>query len=162
MQNNRIGFGGSCHWCTEAVFQSLKGVSAVEQGWIAAREDEAFHEAVIVNFDSSEIPLKVLIEVHLRTHSSTSEHVLRKRYRSAVYVFSKKQKDLVDRILQNMQKDFDETLITRSYYFKSFKTSDEAFLNYYKKNPDKPFCKSYIDPKLKLIYKQFGDFVNFD
>jgi peptide-methionine (S)-S-oxide reductase len=31
----KIGFGGGCHWCTESVFQALKGVQKVEQGWFA-------------------------------------------------------------------------------------------------------------------------------
>lgn len=75
----KIGFGGGCHWCTEAVFQSLKGVKSVQQGWIASKNEHfEFSEAVIVDFDPSSIPLKVLIEIHLHTHKSTSEHSMRK------------------------------------------------------------------------------------
>jgi len=31
---HRIGFGGGCHWCTEAVFAALRGIIRVEQGFI--------------------------------------------------------------------------------------------------------------------------------
>ena len=155
----RIGFGGSCHWCTEAIFQSLIGVVKVQQGWISAREDEAFHEGVIVDFSPERISSKILIEVHLRTHSSTSDHILRKRYRSAIYAFSDTQKNEVQKMLDALQAKFKQRLVTRVYRFKDFKTSEESFQNYYKKNPGKPFCKSYIDPKLKLIYKEFSAFV---
>ncbi len=34
-QQTKIALGGGCHWCTEAVFQSLKGVKLVEQGYVA-------------------------------------------------------------------------------------------------------------------------------
>ena len=161
MSNSKIGFGGSCHWCTEAVFQALKGVGKVEQGWISAKEALEFHEAVIVHFDDTTIPLKVLVEVHLRTHNSTSDHSMRRKYRSAVYVFNEEQRIQVDQILEQLQTEFSEPVITRSFNFESFRTSEETFQNYYLKNPDKPFCKSYIDPKLKLLLDQFSDYVRF-
>lgn len=70
----KIGLGGSCHWCTEAIFRSLKGVSTVEQGWIASDgENTTLSEAVIVNFSPNEITLETLIAIHLHTHSCISE-----------------------------------------------------------------------------------------
>ena len=162
MSNSKIGFGGSCHWCTEAVFQSLIGVHKVEQGWISAKEAKEFHEAVIVHFDDKTIPLNILVEVHLRTHNSTSDHSMRRRYRSAVYTFSQEQKELADQILDELQADFSEPLVTKTWSFNDFRTSEAAFQNYYLKNPDKPFCKSYIDPKLRLLLNQFSDYVIFD
>lgn len=84
----KVGFGGGCHWCTEAVFQSLVGVIKVEQGFIAPLEvRNAFSEAVVVHFNQDEIGLKNLIEIHLRTHNSTSAHSMRDKYRSAIYAF---------------------------------------------------------------------------
>ena len=35
MTGHEAGFGGGCHWCTEAVFRSLCGVQTVRQGFIA-------------------------------------------------------------------------------------------------------------------------------
>lgn len=156
---SKIGLGGSCHWCTEAIFQSLRGVSRVQQGWISAEEAVDFHEAVIVHFDEDVISLEVLIEVHLHTHNSTSDHSMRKKYRSAVYTFTADQKKEADKILEVLQADFAEPLVTRSYTYKSFRSSEESFRNYYLKNPDRPFCKSYIDPKLKLVFDKFKKYV---
>lgn len=154
----KIGLGGSCHWCTEAVFQSLRGVTEVEQGWISAEEAEDYHEAIIVHYNEDDISLKVLMDVHLHTHNSTSNHSMRPRYRSAIYAFTREQLDKADKILDELQEDFKEELVTRSYLFRSFRSSDEAFKNYYTKNPGKPFCRSYIDPKLKLLVKRFGKY----
>ena len=76
----KIGFGGGCHWCTEAVFQSLIGVETVEQGYIASEDDmTSFSEAIIVHFNQEEITLKALIEIHLFTHKSTSNHSMRSK-----------------------------------------------------------------------------------
>ena len=158
METVKIGFGGGCHWCTEAVFQHLRGVDSVEQGWISALEAAEYHEAVIVHYNADEISTEVLIDVHLRTHQSTSNHPMRRRYRSAIYVFSEEQKMEARGILEKLQTEFDKPLITGVYTFSSFRTSEATFKNYYSKNPEKPFCKSYIDPKLKLIQERFSKF----
>ncbi|MGI9546144.1 MAG: peptide-methionine (S)-S-oxide reductase [Flavobacteriaceae bacterium] len=159
MKTERIGFGGSCHWCTEAVFQSLIGVKSVDQGWISALEEKDYSEAVIVHYNTSSIPLEVLIDIHLRTHNSTSNHSMRSRYRSAIYTFSQRQKVEANNILEKLQAEFKEPLITEALSFKEFRTSDTAFQNYYRQNPNRPFCKSYIDPKLKLIIERFSSYM---
>ncbi len=156
---NKIGLGGGCHWCTEAIFQSLIGVEKVEQGWIASSEENnTFSEAIIIHFDSAKISLNTLIEIHLYTHSSTSNHSMRKKYRSAIYTFSEKQNQEAKSILIQLQEQFFKTLITQVLPFVDFKLNQETFLNYYKKNPEKAFCKKWIDPKLKLIFSKYSKF----
>ncbi|RZJ43496.1 MAG: peptide methionine sulfoxide reductase, partial [Brevundimonas sp.] len=82
-----LGFGGGCHWCTEAVFQAFRAVEMVEQGFIrSAPPDDSWSEAARVTFDPDVLPPQVLIEAHLLTHSATSDHAMRGKYRSAVYV----------------------------------------------------------------------------
>lgn len=155
MKIDRIGLGGGCHWCTEAVFQSLKGVVRVEQGWISASGAVEFSEAVLIHFNPEKISIKDLIEVHLHTHKSTSSHYMRSKYRSAVYTISLKQLRESKQILKLLQKEFDDKLITQVYRFKEFKLSPESYQNYYYKNTEKPFCKTYINPKLHLLLTRF-------
>ncbi len=153
----KIGLGGGCHWCTEAVFQAIAGISKVEQGFIRSDPPEdAWSEAVIVTFDPELLPMDVLIEIHLRTHSSTSRHKMRGKYRSAVYVYDAGTGVKVGRILRKLQRDFDEPLITNVMTLAGFKTSDERFQSYYEKDPERPFCKTYIDPKLAFLRKEFS------
>lgn len=152
----KIGFGGGCHWCTEAVFQKLLGVDQVEQGWIKSDPPfDTFSEAVIVAFDPAIISLDVLIEVHLRTHASQAEHSFRSKYRSAIYVFDAQQEIAAKAQLKTLQADFQDPLVTNVVPYAAFKRSDERFQNYYLDNPDRPFCKTYIDPKLALIRQRF-------
>ncbi|MDT0647618.1 peptide-methionine (S)-S-oxide reductase [Zunongwangia sp. F260] len=155
--DSKIALGGGCHWCTEAVFQALKGVTKVEQGYVASTgEHSAFSEAVIVHFISEEIPLERLIEVHLYTHNSTSNHSMRSKYRSAIYYFNFSQKVEAEKALTTLQAYFSEKLITKVYPFGVFELSREEIRDYYIKNPEKPFCKTYIEPKLKLLLQQFS------
>ena len=152
----RIGFGGSCHWCTEAVFQSIRGVELVEQGWISPAGKQQFSEAVLVHFDPSLISLEVLVAVHLHSHSSTSEHSMRGKYRSAVYVFSEAQADQVMKAMVGLRKEFGEPIITEILRFGEFNLNSKEFLDYYATDPQRPFCKNYIEPKLKLLMERFG------
>lgn len=118
----KIALGGGCHWCTEAIFQSLKGVEKVEQGYVASTAKESsLSEAVIVNFNPNKISLKPLIEIHLYTHKSTSNHSMRSKYRSAIYTFSKEQADESMQILEELNHQFDQKLITQVLPFGHFK-----------------------------------------
>ncbi len=160
-RKTKIAFGGGCHWCTEAVFQSLIGVDKVDQGFVASiNENNTFSEAVIVTFNSDVIPLKTLVEIHLHTHKSTSQHSMRRKYRSAVYIFFENQKTETQQIIDNLQDDFQQEVITQVLDFKEFKLSENQFKNYYYSNPEKPFCENFINPKLQFLLTHFSKQVN--
>ncbi|AWW33163.1 peptide methionine sulfoxide reductase [Echinicola strongylocentroti] len=155
----QIGFGGGCHWCTEAVFQHLKGVAKVHQGWIAAKDNpDFFSEAVLVHYDEDIIPLAVLVKAHLITHSSTSQHAMREKYRSAVYVFDDCQKRKAHDCLQQLQPEFDQPLVTQTMDFGAFKSNTDFFTNYYLNKPEAPFCERHIQPKLFLLQRSLGSY----
>lgn len=157
----KIAFGGGCHWCTEAVFQSLIGVSKVEQGFVASIDvNSGFSEAVIVHFDVSKISISVLIEIHLHTHKSTVNHSMRNKYRSAVYTFSEAQKNQVNSQLELLQFQFKNTIITQVLLFERFKASRVQIQNYYYNNPKKPFCERFINPKLQTLRNKFSKYTD--
>ena len=156
----KVGFGGGCHWCTEAIFDSLKGVSQVDQGWISSTHQDTTtpSEAVIIHYDEKIISLDILTEIHLFTHNATSNHTFRDKYRSAVYTFDSEQENEAQDILKNMQKLFEKPLVTKVYPFDTFKLNDEQYLNYYKSNPEKPFCQVRIEPKLRILLDRFNKY----
>lgn len=156
----RIAFGGGCHWCTEAIFNALIGVERVEQGWVASvGDDQQPSEAVIVHFHPRVIGLATLVAVHLRTHSSTSMHPLRERYRSAVYTFTAAQAEAARAALEAAQPSFDQPLITRVLPFAAFVLNEARYIDYYGTDPRRPFCETNIAPKLRVIVERFGDHV---
>ncbi|WP_116125343.1 peptide-methionine (S)-S-oxide reductase [Lewinella sp. IMCC34183] len=148
----RIGLGGGCHWCTEGVFVSLAGVTHVDQGWISApAPDDAFSEAVIVHFDPERVSLAELLAVHLQTHAATSDHSLRGRYRSAVYAFNDRQAERCRTALSVLAADYDQPLVTRVLRYAGFRASAPAYRDYFRRDPDRPFCRRYIAPKVKRL-----------
>ena len=148
----QAGFGGGCHWCTEAVFQALKGVVEVHQGFIASdAPDDALSEAVMVSWDPLQITLQDLIAVHLATHSSTSNHRLRSRYRSAIYVTDDADGAAARAELARLSLETGSEFITRVLPLRRFAASDVSFHDYYNRNRGGQFCESYIEPKLALL-----------
>ena len=157
MQQQRIGLGGGCYWCTEAVFQNLRGVSRVAQGFICSQPPhDSLSEAVLVDFDPAQINLSDLIEIHLRTHASSSQHSMREKYRSAIYVMNSKQEQDAGDILRDLQDDFGNKLVTRVLPFSGFENSDEKYHNYYTNNSSNQFCRRYIDPKLETLRREYA------
>lgn len=160
---SRIGFGGSCHWCTEAVFLSLKGVTGVRQGWIASDGDNStFSEAVIVEFNPKVISLQTLVAVHLYTHSCTVNHGMRAKYRSAIYTFNATQAADAQNAIEALQPDFEAPILTKIIPYKRFRLNKDEYLNYYYSRPDKPFCQNIIDPKLRLLLSRFSNEVDME
>jgi peptide-methionine (S)-S-oxide reductase len=147
----RAGFGGGCHWCTEAVFQAVPGVARVEQGFIAAPPpDAAFSEAVLVEFDPGTVPLAWLIAVHVATHAAQSNHAMRGKYRSAVYTEGADQAAAARAALSALRAEA-PGLVTRVLPLAAFRPSPPQFRNYYRSGPERPFCRRHIVPKLELL-----------
>ena len=147
----KIGLGGGCHWCTEAVFQSVNGVDLVEQGYISSQAPyDNMSEAIVVHF-SNDVDLEILIDIHLQTHASTQEHSRRKEYRSAIYYFDLEMKSSVEAIMISLSRKRNKNFITKILPFKAYEPSRSSIQNYYKTRPEAPFCTRYIEPKLKKV-----------
>lgn len=156
--STKIGFGGGCHWCTEGIFASVLGVKVINQGWIAAQgEQHGYSEAIELSFDASVIDLATLIKIHLYTHASTSSHSMRDKYRSGVYVYDDAQFALVQKILKDLAAEFDQPIITQTYRFADFKINKPELLDYFYTGPHRPFCKTYIHPKLQKLMAKFSN-----
>lgn len=150
-----MGFGGGCHWCTEAVFQSLRGVAEVRQGFIRSdAPHDGWSEAVEVEFDPAKIGVADLLSVHLATHSSESAHKMRGKYRSSVYVFDDGAQARA--ALTTLGDETGAVFVTSVLPHRGFKPSDARFHDYYATNPERPFCKTYIDPKLAKLRARFS------
>ncbi|MBB4080144.1 peptide-methionine (S)-S-oxide reductase [Lewinella aquimaris] len=149
----RIGLGGGCHWCTEGVFVSLRGVVRVEQGWIASESPyDALSEAVIVHYDESEIRAVQLILAHLETHAATSDHALRGKYRSAVYYFNAEDAAHYRELLREVAEHTELSLRTLVLPFVAFRPSLPEHRDYFRSDPERPFCRRYIQPKLARLH----------
>jgi len=159
----KIGLGGGCHWCTEAVFLSLRGVHQVQSGWIrSVGEHCGESESVIVHFNPDQISLKTLIEIHVLTHSSASNHSMRDKYRSAIYVFSKAQAKTACTILEAISEHLGANFVTIILDFAGFRAVQNSYKNYYYSDRERPFCVNIIEPKLQKIIATHREHIDQD
>ncbi len=154
----RLGFGGGCHWCTEAVFQSLIGVREVRQGWIASRAPhDAFSEAVLVTFDERRLPLRDIVAVHIDSHAATSRHTLRGKYRSAIYVERLADLRRVESVLSAMRRSTGLPIVTQPLWLEAFRESPPERRDYFLTRPEGPFCQRWIVPRLRKIARSYPE-----
>ena len=154
----RMAFGGGCHWCTEAVFAALRGTE-VTQGYAASDPpDDAPSEAALVRWDERDVPLPVLVAIHLRTHASASDHQMRGKYRSAIYA-SEADADAARAALAAEARETGP-VVTRVLPLRAFTPSPPQFARYYEtRGAEAPFCRTYIEPKLARLRREYGALV---
>ncbi len=166
-------FASGCFWCTEAVFQNVKGVKEVVSGYTGGNVPEPTYEqvcsgttghaeAVQITYDPNVISYLQLLEIFFSTHDPTSLNRqgadVGTQYRSAVFYHNEKQKKEVEAVIEKLKKEkvFDSPIVTEVVEFKEFYKAEEYHQNYYEKNSKQPYCAFVITPKLEKFKKIFS------
>lgn len=166
--------GGGCFWCTEAIFQRLRGVEKVVSGyaggdqedpsyWDVARGRTNHAEAVQITFDSNKISYQELLEVFFATHDPTSLNRQGfdrgKQYRSAIFVRSEEEREQAEAYINQLDASgqYSKPIVTTVEDAHHFYTAEEYHQNFYNTNRMQPYCLLVVDPKLNKLREQFKD-----
>lgn len=171
--NKELVVGGGCFWCTEAIFQRLRGVEAVVSGyaggedqpsyWEVARGKTNHAEAVKITYDSKQITNQELLEVFFATHDPTSLNRQGfdrgKQYRSAIFVQSQAERETVEEYISQLDQSgaYSKPIVTTVEDLDQFYTAEEYHQNFYDSNRYQPYCLLVVDPKLDKLKKLFSD-----
>lgn len=167
-------FGSGCFWCTEAVFQQLKGVSKVVSGYSGGTvknptyeqvcsETTGHAEVIQVTYDPAVVSYGELLEVFWRTHDPTTRnrqgHDVGARYRSVVFYHDEQQRNLAERYKQRIDEAgvFPRPLVTEIAPFTEFFPAEGYHQNFFADNPRQPYCQAVIGPKLEKMRKVFAE-----
>lgn len=168
--------GGGCFWCTEAVFQRLKGVETVVSGYAGGKkenptyEDLIYHkgpgshaEVVQIKFDPTVLSYEDLLQVFFRTHDPTTLHRqgndIGPAYRSIILYHNELQKEIAFKVrdaLEN-EKIYSGKIVTEIAPLTKFYPAEDFHQNYYNENPYQGYCTFVIKPKLDKFRKLFKD-----
>lgn len=167
-------FAGGCFWCTEAIFQKLKGVASVTPGYSGGHIDNPSYEqvcsgstghaeAIQIKFDPSQISYKDLVYVFLKTHDPTQKDGqgadIGTQYRSAIFYHTPSQKKQSEKLISDLQKDYARPIVTQVSRFKNFFEAEDYHKNYYENNRNAGYCRLVIDPKITKLQKDFKHFL---
>ncbi|HVL11192.1 MAG TPA: peptide-methionine (S)-S-oxide reductase MsrA [Gemmata sp.] len=170
-------FGSGCFWCTEAVFQQMKGVRKVVSGYSGGSKpnptykevcggDTGHAEVVQVTFDPAVISYPELLEVFWRSHDPTTPnrqgHDVGTQYRSVVFYHSERQKQLAELYKRKIDAAavYSSPVVTEIAPFAAFYPAESYHQEYYANNAGQPYCRAVIGPKLDKLRQVFRDRLN--
>ena len=173
-KENRIAvFGGGCFWCTEAVFDDLRGVHSVISGYAGGTTNNPTYEQVCsgstghaetikIEFDPGKISFRDLMTVFFATHDPTTPNRqgndVGTQYRSAIFYADEEQRQQAAAFIEELEKakTFSKPIVTTLEPLKEFYPAEDYHQKFYANNPYQPYCQYTIPPKLSKLHKQFA------
>jgi methionine-S-sulfoxide reductase len=163
---NSVVFGAGCFWCVEAAFRLVDGVVDVVVGYTGGHVKNPSYKAVCtgqtghaevakVTYDESKVSLDALMEIFLVIHDPTQLNGQGAdkgtQYRSAVFVNSDAQRDVVKKLLKKAQSEYARPIVTEVSVLGEFYKAEDYHQQYFEKNPNAGYCQVVIAPKIMKV-----------
>ena len=164
-------FGGGCFWCTEAVFERVKGVKSAVSGYAGgAQENPTYREVcngttghaevIQVQYDPKQVSYETLLEIFFDTHDPTTLNRQGRdegtQYRSIILYHDEAQKQAAEKVKKAAAAQHKDPITTQIVPLKKFYSAEEYHQDYFAKNPNVPYCAYVIRPKLQKFLKKQG------
>ena len=166
-------FGGGCFWCTEAVFQELKGVEKVVSGYSGGNVPghptyreicsglTGHAEVVQITFDANVIAYEDILVIFMTTHDPTTLNRqgadVGTQYRSVIYYHDENQKEIAEDVVKKVADYYDKPIVTEISPLDIFYKAEDNHQDYYRNNKEQGYCSFVITPKLAKLRKLYGD-----
>ena len=167
-------FGSGCFWCSEAIFQRLKGVKSVTSGYSGGADanptyDEVCSgttghaEVIKVEYNPEEVSFKELLEVFWKTHDPTTlnrqGNDVGTQYRSVIFYLNDNQKELALKYKARLEKEgvWADPIVTEISEAQEFYPAEDYHDDYFNKNGSQPYCSFVVAPKVSKFKKVFAD-----
>lgn len=167
-------FGTGCFWCSEAVFQRIKGIESVVSGFSGGHVKHPSYEMVStgltghaevvqITFDPEVISYEELLEIFWKSHDPTklNKQGIDKgpQYRSVIFYHSEEQKEQAVKSKMKAARSggTSRKIVTEIVQFKEFYPAEDYHQNYFNNHPEIEYCQSVIVPKVNKVKKNFKD-----
>ena len=163
---------GGCFWCLEAVFEQLRGVTKVVSGYSGGHVPKPSYEAVCtgttghaevvqVTFNPDELSYRDLLGVFFTLHDPTTLDRqggdVGTQYRSAIFYHDDEQRRTAEDAVRELEAEhvFDEPIVTKIEPLQAFYPAEEYHREYYRRNPNQPYCRAVIAPKVAKLRSKY-------
>lgn len=167
-------FGSGCFWCTEAIYERVKGVYSVISGYSGGSvENPAYKEVcegttghaecIKIKFNPEEISYDELLEIFWRTHDPTTlnrqGNDVGTQYRSVIFYVNVEQRKKAEYYKQKLteEKIWQNPIVTEITKFEKFYPAEDYHQDFYENNPGQGYCAFVITPKVEKFEKIFKD-----
>ena len=166
--------GGGCFWCTEAVFQCVRGVHHVESGYSGGHTLNPNYEAICtgetghaevvkVQFDPSVITFEQILHVFMNTHDATTlnrqGHDIGTQYRSVIFTHSEAQAAAARGVIAEAQLHSAAPIVTQIAPAPVYYPAEAIHQNYYVQHPFQGYCAGVVGPKVAKFKKTMQAFL---
>jgi peptide-methionine (S)-S-oxide reductase len=164
---------GGCFWCLEAVYRELRGVERVQSGYANGRRPNPTYEQVCtgttghaevvqVEFDSSVITFRDLLDVFFTIHDPTTlnrqGNDVGTQYRSGIYTHDAAQDAVAREKVAELAREatWDDPIVTEIEPLASFYPAEDYHAAYFERNTAQPYCQFVVAPKVAKARQQFA------
>lgn len=172
-----ITLGGGCFWCTEAVFERVRGVVALQSGYANGHVARAPSyeevctgatgcvEALQVRFDPSVIGVRDVLEIFFGTHDPTQQdgqgNDIGTQYRSGIYYSDPAHGELARAMIREMTEErrYPAPIVTEVQPLAHFWPAETYHQSYYQNNPGQGYCTYVVAPKVEKFRKTFSRYL---
>jgi len=175
-QTETIVLGGGCFWCTEAVFDRVRGVLDVESGYSNGEALNPSYEQVCtgrtghaevvkVVFDPEEISLHEILEIFFVVHDPTTlnrqGNDVGTQYRSGIYYTDEEQKQVAEEVIREItdSKTYRAPVVTEVQPLANYSTAEAYHQDYFLNNPNQGYCAFVVGPKVEKFQKTFAKYL---
>ncbi|MCC7164961.1 MAG: peptide-methionine (S)-S-oxide reductase MsrA [Anaerolineae bacterium] len=166
--------GGGCFWCIEAIYNNLRGVSSATSGYAGGHVKNptydqvcAHHtghaEVVRIMFDPNVITYRDVLDIFFQIHDPTTlnrqGNDVGDQYRSIILTHDAEQERIANATIKALTdaKAFHDPIVTQVVPFQEFYPAEDYHQEYFKNNPNQPYCRLVVSPKVNKFRKSHSE-----
>ncbi len=171
MNEDVITLGGGCFWCTEAVYEQVQGVLAVQSGYCNGDVQRPTYEQVCsgttghaevvrVRFDADVISLREILEIFFVVHDPTTlnrqGNDAGTQYRSGIYWHRPEQAEVARAVMAEANARVGGKLVTELVAEHNYSAAEAYHQHYFANHPGQGYCAYVVAPKVEKFRKTFA------